>query len=231
LTEPQSGCAEGCLVDASCRLHAYLSLALKLGILAALLLAVSYVGNWLMDRFDIYLTAEIGYTQQNMIVSAMIVYVLLMMLPFVPGVEIGLGLMVMFGPKVAPLVYAGTVLALVMAFLVGRLVPQLTIIRMLQALRLKRAAGLLARIEPLDSRQRLEFLLQNTAARIVPYLLRHRCLALAVALNIPGNAVIGGGGGICLVAGFSRLFSVRQHILTVALAVLPVPLMVFVFGI
>jgi len=217
-------------VDTSCRLHSHLSLALKLGVLAGLLFVASYFGNWLVDIFGVYLASENAYMQQSMIISAMILYVLLMMLPFVPGVEIGLGLMVMFGPKIAPLVYAGTVLALVLAFLVGRLVPHLTIVRMLQALHLKRAAGLLARIEPLDSHQRLEFLLQNTAARIVPYLLRHRCVALAVALNIPGNAVIGGGGGICLVAGFSRLFSLRQHMLTVALAVLPIPLMVFVAG-
>jgi hypothetical protein len=39
------------------------------------------------------------------------IYVCLMMLPFVPGAEIGLGLMTMLGPSIAPLVYFATVLA------------------------------------------------------------------------------------------------------------------------
>lgn len=34
-----------------------------------------------------------------------------------------------------------------------------------------------------------------------------RYVALAVLLNIPGNVVIGGGGGIAFAAGMTRLFS------------------------
>ena len=130
--------------------------------------------------------------------TAIAVYVLLMMLPFVPGVEIGLGMMVMFGPKIAPLVYGATVLALVISFLFGRLVPQQTIVEIFETLHLKRAGRLLRQLEPLDSNERLEFLLQNAGSRIVPFLLRHRFLALMIILNLPGNALLGGGGGISL---------------------------------
>ena len=56
-------------------------------------------------------------------------------------------------------------------------------------------------------------------------------LALAVALNIPGNYLIGGGGGIALFAGVSRLFSVPGFVITIMLAVAPVPLAVMIFGI
>lgn len=181
-----------------------------------------------MSQFNAYLTPSTEPLFHRMIMTASGVYVLLMALPFVPGVEIGLGLIAMFGPNIVPLVYACTVLALILAFLVGRLVPQRKIISIFEAVHLKRGAKLLRQLEPLDSKQRLEFLLQHASSKVVPFLVRHRFLALVVVLNLPGNALIGGGGGICLIVGFSRLFSFATFSLTVALAVLPIPLMVLI---
>ncbi len=210
--------------------RAYFGVALKLVLLAALLVGASYAGKWVMGQFDPHLTPSSEPMLHRMIMTVMVVYVVLMMLPFVPGIEIGLGLMVMFGPKIVPLVYGGTILALTLAFLVGRLVPERTIAKVLATVHLRRASDLLHRLEPLDSNQRLEFLLQKASTRVVPFLIRHRYLALAVALNLPGNALVGGGGGICLVAGFSRLFTFSKYVLAVALAVMPVPLMVVLSG-
>lgn len=206
--------------------RAQIGVALKLALLVALLIGASYAGKWLMGQFDPHLTPASEPMIHRMIVTALAVYVLLMMLPFVPGVEIGLGLMVMFGAKIVPVVYLGTVLALMLAFLIGRLVPQRSIAETFGILRLTRTRDLLRRLEPLDSSQRLEFLLQSASTRVTPFLLRHRFIALAVALNMPGNALIGGGGGIGLVAGFSRLFTLPKFALTVALAVSPVPLII-----
>lgn len=206
--------------------RAQIGVALKLALLVALLIGASYAGKWLMGQFDPHLTPASEPMIHRMIVTALAVYVLLMMLPFVPGVEIGLGLMVMFGAKIVPVVYLGTVLALTLAFLIGRLVPQRSIAETFGILRLTRTRDLLRRLEPLDSSQRLEFLLQSASTRVTPFLLRHRFIALAVALNMPGNALIGGGGGIGLVAGFSRLFTLPKFALTVALAVSPVPLII-----
>lgn len=210
--------------------RSYISVALKLALLVALLISASYAGKWVMGQFDPLLTPASEPMVHRMIMTATALYVLLMMLPFVPGVEIGLGLMAMFGAKIVPVVYLATVLALTLAFLVGRLVPPRSIAEILGTLRLKRTSDMVRRLEPLDSQQRLEFLLQRASTRIVPFLLRHRFVALAVALNLPGNALIGGGGGICLVAGFSRLFTFPQYMLTVALAVSPVPLAVLLTG-
>jgi hypothetical protein len=148
----------------------------------------------------------------------------------VPGVEIGLALMVMFGADIVPLVYFATVIALILGFLIGRLVPQRTIIDLLELIRLRRLRDVVVRLEPLDSRERLGFLLQFADSRWVPFLLKHRFAAVAVALNIPGNAIIGGGGGISFFAGFSRLFSLPAYALTVSLAVAPFPLMVLLTG-
>lgn len=210
--------------------RSYLGVACKLALLVGLLIAASYAGDWVMGQLTPHLTPSTEPALHRFIMVAITIYVLLMMLPFVPGVEIGLGMMVMFGPKIAPLVYGSTVLALMLSFLVGRLVPQRTIVEIFETLHLKRAGRFLRQLETLESSERLQFLLQNASNRIVPFLLRHRFLALVVALNLPGNALVGGGGGIGLVAGFSRLFTLPKYALVVAIAVSPVPLMVLMAG-
>ena len=103
-------------------------------------------------------------------------------------------------------------------------------LKVLAWLRLRRAEQLLKRIEPLGSEERLRFLLNKAPGAALPFLLRHRYVALAVAINLPGNFLIGGGGGIALVAGLSRLFSFGGFLLTIAIAVAPVPLLIALFG-
>lgn len=210
--------------------RAYLNFALKLALMVGLLLAVSYAGKWVISQLNPHLTPSTEPALHRLIMTAITIYVLLMMMPFVPGIEIGLGMMVMFGPNIAPLVYGGTVLALILSFLLGRLVPQHNIAEIFDLLRLKRAGRLLRQLETLGPSERLEFLLQNASTRIVPFLLRYRFLALMVALNLPGNTLVGGGGGIGLIAGFSRLFTLPKYALAVAVAVSPVPLIVFLTG-
>jgi hypothetical protein len=60
--------------------------------------------------------------------------------------------------------------------------------------------------------------------------LRYRYVALALAVNTPGNSVIGGGGGIMMIAGLSGLFTPAATFLTVAVAVSPVPLAMMFLG-
>ncbi len=50
-------------------------------------------------------------------------YFFLLVIPFVPGMEIGLALMMVFGAKGVAVVYVTTVLALSFSFLIGKLVP------------------------------------------------------------------------------------------------------------
>ncbi|MBT8458376.1 MAG: hypothetical protein KJN60_01785 [Boseongicola sp.] len=54
--------------------------------------------------------------------------------------------------------------------------------------------------------------------------LHHRCAALAVVINMPGNTILGGGGGIALAEGLSRLYQPTHFLATVAVAVAPVPI-------
>ena len=214
----------------SVNLRLLLGIAWKITFLIGLLIGAKYLGDWVLGQLTPYLTPSTEPALHRLIMTAISVYILLMMLPFVPGVEIGLGMMVTFGPNIAPLVYGATVLSLSLAFLIGRLVPQETIINAFEIVRLKRAASLLKNLQPLSTEERLEFILQNSSSRIMPYIIKYRFLALMIALNLPGNAVAGGGGGICLIAGFCRLFPFPGFLLAVILAVAPVPLAIFLTG-
>jgi hypothetical protein len=60
----------------------------------------------------------------------------------------------------------------------------------------------------------------------MPALLKRRYLVLAALLNLPGNVVIGGAGGIAMLAGMSRLYSFPKYLLLVSVAVLPGPILI-----
>jgi hypothetical protein len=201
----------------------YLGLTLKLVLVAAVIGGTHVVGQEVLAGLGAPLVPSTEPMLHRTAMVAIAVYVVLMMLPFVPGIEIGLALIALLGLDIVPLVYGATVVALTGAFLLGRLVPHATIVQILALLRLRRASELLTRLEPLETDQRLEFLLQRASSRVVPFLLRHRFLAIAIALNLPGNALVGGGGGICLIAGFSRLFPLPTFLAAVAVAVSPLP--------
>lgn len=166
---------------------------------------------------------------RTIMVSAAL-YAGLLAIPFVPGAEIGVALMVMLGPPIALLVYLCTVAGLSLGFIAGRIIPFSALARFASDVRLERTSKLLRDIELMDKTERLRFLVSKAPRRLLPLLLRHRYLALAIALNIPGNYLIGGGGGIALFAGVSRLFTVSGFMLTILIAVSPVPIAVVLFG-
>ena len=60
----------------------------------------------------------------------------------------------------------------------------------------------------------------------MPGPLKHRYIAITVVLNIPGNAIIGGGEGIALLDGISGSFTFLRYLAVVSLAVLSIPLAV-----
>ena len=73
-------------------------------------------------------------------------------------------------------------------------------------------------------------MIERSPKKFVPFLLKYRYLALLVVINAPGNIVIGGGGGIAMSAGMSRLFVPSLFLLTIAIAVSPIPLFLIIFG-
>ena len=199
-----------------------------------LVIALLVAANLLARDYIMSLELEIRPSNEDAVHRTIMIsaaaYAMLLAIPFVPGVEIGLALIAMLGPPIAVLVYLCTLAGLTLAYVVGRLIPLRVLIHLAHDCRLERTRELLERIAPMDKQEKLEFLIARAPKRFVPFLLRYRYVALAVALNIPGNYLIGGGGGIALFAGISRLFAAPAFMLTIVLAVAPVPIAVLYFG-
>jgi len=175
-------------------------------------------------------TGEASFGMLGILALVLIAYALLIAVPFVPGIEIGLTLMILNGAGIVPVVYLATIAGLGLAFAVGRWMPYAWLYRMFHDLRLKRACKLLEDVAPLPPDRRLALFRNALPGRLGPVFIRYRYLALALLINLPGNALIGGGGGILMVAGLSRLFSVPATLITICLAVLPAPLAFWLWG-
>lgn len=202
-------------------------IAIVIGGVVALFLLAQVAIDLVIDQFNVPVRADNEPMLHRMIMTAAAMYVVLMTIPFTPAAEIGLSMLLIFGGKIAFLVYVSTVAALTLAYLIGRVFPPELVAMAFGGVGLTRAQELASRFAPLSGEQRVTLLISESPARLVPWLVRHRYLALAVLLNVPGNVVIGGGGGIAMAAGMTRLFSFPAYLLTVALAVAPVPLMFY----
>jgi hypothetical protein len=198
----------------------------RLAVILVIVIVVHLLLNWLLDLSHRTQTRNVMF---GVIFVMLLAYVILIAIPFVPGIEIGLSLIFMRGDDVVVLVYVATILGLMLAFLAGRYTKYSYLRRVFLDLRLTKASELLEKVQPLSRQRRLELLRGRLPAFLRPFLVDYRYLAVAVLINIPGNALIGGGGGILMVAGLSRLFSIPAMLITLMLAVSPVPLMVLLF--
>jgi hypothetical protein len=200
--------------------------ALRLAVVVVLALAIHQLLNWANAE------AELGTRQLRpwMLALFLLVYALLIAIPFVPGVEVGLTLMAMKGPWIAPWIYAATVVGLVAAYAAGEGFSYPRLHRILADLHLNRACRLIERLQPLTKADRLALLKARAPRWARPFVSRFRYVMMAALINLPGNTLIGGGGGLMFLSGFSRLFHAPAMILTIFIAVAPVPLAVWLFG-
>ena len=204
----------------------------RLGLMALIYLGLiiggGYAGDWIARslQFTIYPHNEPMF--HKIIITLIAAYVVLTAIPFVPGIEIGLGLIFTFGPPIVPLVYVATIAALSASYTIGRLVPERWLAAGFGKVGLLRAEKLVTELSGLSPEDRISYLTGRAPRRWVPFLLRHRLLALALLINLPGSALIGGGGGICMAFGVSRLVTYPQFLLTIALAASPFPVAIFV---
>ena len=201
--------------------------ALRLAALLIFVWLAQRAATWVMDESDV-LKGSAGL-RLGLLIGLLVAYSAMIALPFVPGVELGVALMMVEGAWVAPPVYLATVTGLLTAFVVGQAIPYGALHRTLADLHLRRADALVARLQPLDQGQRLALLRARLPAPLAALMVGHRHLALAVLVNLPGNSILGGGGGILLLAGLTRLFRLPAVALTLALAVAPVPILVWLF--
>ncbi len=204
-----------------------LRLAGKLLVIAVAVYAVHLLLDWTTARAE---ATDSPGLMIGVLTTLLLAYALLIAVPFMPGIEIGITLLMMKGAAIAPLVYLATVLGLFLAYAAGRFMPERWLRGLLEDLRLRRACALIDQLSPMSREERLAHLSARAPGWLRPVIGTGRYVLLAVLINVPGNAVIGGGGGIAFVAGFSRLFRPSYTALAVVLAVLPVPLTVWLTG-
>lgn len=152
---------------------------------------------------------------------------LLLGVPFIPSVEMGLLMMAVFGHQGAIAAWLATITGLSLSYAAGRYMPAGAVSRWLT----RQGLAIPVDGEPAPGPVLVALIgkgrLGRAGGRLGAYLLRHRYLLFAVLINLPGNSVLGGGGGIALVSGFTRLYRWPWFVLTTALASLPIPLLVF----
>ncbi|MGI9389874.1 MAG: hypothetical protein ACR2O1_07440 [Boseongicola sp.] len=202
-------------------------LALRILVIVIAVFAIHLIMNWATERAE---AAGRDGLMLGVLTALLLAYAVLIAIPFMPGIEIGISLLILKGASIAPLVYAATVLGLSLALLAGRFTPYRWLHGLLADLRLRRASNLVERLAPMSREERLEHLAGRAPSWLRPFVRTGRYLVLAILFNVPGNSVIGGGGGIAFIAGFSRLFRPGIAILVIALAVPWVPLIVWIYG-
>lgn len=199
---------------------------LRLSLVAAVIVLLNIGVSSAVERLEMQIWPEHLHVVDRVVLAGVVLYTILMAAPFVPGVELGLALMMLLGTRGIVLIYVCTLIALATGFALGRAFPARLLVSFLRWLHLTRAAALLQELDATTPEKRLEFLAENLSSQAVTALLRHRYLLLALMLNLPGNTVIGGGGGIAMMAGVSRLYSFPKYLLLIAVAILPGPLLV-----
>ncbi len=202
-------------------------LAIKAAIIVGAVLVIHAVMEWATDRAE---AAGSGGLMIGVLSILLLAYALLIAVPFMPGIEIGISLLMLKGAPIAPMVYLATVLGLLLAYVAGRYTPYTWLHGILADLRLKRACDMVDRLAPMSRQERLGHLTARAPNWLKPVVGTGRYVLLGILFNLPGNAVIGGGGGIAFIAGFSRLFRPAYTTLVIMIAVLPVPLAVWFLG-
>jgi len=199
-------------------------------ILILVIIAINLGATHLLNALSETVTLR-GRMMLNLtILVLLLLYALLLALPFVPGVEIGVSVMVMQGSEVAPFVYLATVLGLSLSFFMGRALGHDMPCQFLRTLGLVRTCKFIEKTKALSREQRLKLLQRSLPHWIGKSVLKYRYVVMALALNLPGNSLVGGGGGIALVAGLSRLFSPLWTLVMILIAVSPVPILVYFWG-
>ena len=130
--------------------------------------------------------------------------------------------MVLCGREGVIAAYCVTIAGLSLAYLVARTVPDEILRRWMNKAGLTKAAD-----NPTDAIHAM-VASRGIAARLGNFFLAHRYLTLAVCLNLSGNSVLGGGGGIAALCGLSRQFRGWRYLLTLMVATAPIPLLVLI---
>ncbi len=162
-------------------------------------------------------------TKITILLMGGIVYALLLSMPFVPGFELGLAIILLMGNLGVIVVYIATVAGLNLAFALGRCLPERYSTRLLSIV-LKNKDGKLVDF-PQQNFAAEKGIVQRVGRNIFVFASRCPYLLLAMLFNLPGNTAIGGGGGIALVSGMNDRVSWLGYLVTVMIATSPIPIL------
>lgn len=151
-----------------------------------------------------FVANEVNVLSTGLLLMAIAVYVVLLATPYFPGAEVGIVIMILFKATGVVLVYFATVLALILAYVAGRRLVK----------------------QNKDSEILRKFLSSEETDQLSMY---SPFAALVILLNLPGNVVLGGGGGIAMNYGMLNALPITKFIVACTLAILPVPLIFGVF--
>ncbi len=199
----------------------------RLAFIAALAVALHFLFTWA----EVWIRQnDYDWAMPGLLALVLVIYAVLIAIPFVPGVEIGLSVLAAGGADIAPLVWLATTAGLTLAYMVGCTVPLGWLHRVLLDLHLTGAARMAERFAALPPRGRVALVQTLLPRKYCGWIVKYRYINLAVLINIPGNSVIGGGGGIAFVSGLSGMFRAPLTVLTILIATAPVPLAIWLFG-
>lgn len=120
-----------------------------------------------------------------------LLYALLLSIPFVPGLELGWAIIAMFGRPGIVVAWGASIAGLSLGFALASLLHRHARLERIQQ---KRTALLNTADDQLSVSMRV-------LRKCLGWHHRHPYLFVMLGLNIPGNWVIGGGGGIAWISG------------------------------
>ncbi|MEH6361140.1 MAG: hypothetical protein V7761_10455, partial [Amylibacter sp.] len=92
---------------------AILRTVLRLAMIMVAVFVVHQLISWMMIKAE---TAQNGPLLMGLMGIVFLTYIILISIPFVPGIEIALSLMILRGPDVVIWIYGATILGLFLAF-------------------------------------------------------------------------------------------------------------------
>lgn len=197
---------------------------------ALILVGGHFAGRWVQQSLGLDLMNLDDPTARLVLGFGLVLFIVLLAIPFVPGIEVCLALFAIFGAAVALPIYLATIVALTISYVAGRCVALDRLAAIFDFVGLRPASEMVRRLGAMAPPERVSALVETAPNRIARLLVHHRDLTLIAAVNMPGNALIGGGGGIALIAGMSGMFRPDRFLLATAIAALPVPLLMVAGG-
>lgn len=192
------------------------------------LIAISGLAFWGMNLLFSWAASQGNTLGLPLRLAVLAVYALLICVPFLPSFHLSLAFMILQGPDQIWWIFWATVVGFLLPFVAGNRIPHRHLVHIFNDLHMYRIAKLVKDTHAIPRDQRSELITQMAPKWIKPLVNKWRYLAIAIALNVPGNVIIGGAGGILMVAGLSRLFAPAAILVTIIVCLCPIPILISV---